>query len=344
MRAIVIEAHGEADVLRVRDLAEPVPAEGEVLVRNRAVGVNFVDLQHRAGSPYPVELPLVPGTEAAGEVVAVGAGVDPALVGAQVAHFGHLAGAYAEFTAVPERFAVPLPAGVDAETAAAVAMAGTTAHVLTRVAEQVRAGDAVLVHAAAGSTGGAVVQLAVAAGARVIAVASAPGRADAARALGAHEAIVLDDRMPERVRELTGGRGADLVYDANGGPTFDASLASVARGGTLVLYGQSGGPVAPFDPARLSGITGGDGAGSLTLHWVAAAHYLDAAAERRAALDTVLADVGAGRLHPRVSHRFPLEQAAEAHRVLERREADAKVLLVVDSALRTRRRESTIAL
>ncbi len=329
MRAIVIEAHGAADALRVRELPDPVPAPGEVLVRNRAIGVNFVDLQHRAGAPYPVDLPLVPGTEAAGEVVAVGEGVDAAMVGASVAHFGHLAGVYAELTAVPERFVVPLPPGVDPETAAAVALAGTTAHVLTRVAERVAPGDAVLVHAAAGSTGGAIVQLAVAAGARVIAVASRPGRADAARALGAHAAIVLDDRLPERVRELTAGRGADLVYDANGGPTFDASLASVVRGGTLVLYGQTGGPVAPFDPARLSGITGGDAAGSLALHWVAASHYLDTGAERRAALEAVLADVAAGRLGPRVSHRFALEQAPDAHRVLERREADAKVLLVV---------------
>lgn len=329
MRAIVIEAHGDADALLLRDVPEPEPAAGEVLVRNRAVGVNFVDLQHRAGAPYPVDLPLVPGTEAAGEVVAVGEGVDAALVGARVAHFGHLAGVYAELTAVPERFVARLPEAVDAETAAAVAMAGTTAHVLTRVAEHVDPDDTVLVHAAAGSTGGAIVQLAAAAGARVIAVASTAGRADAARALGARDALVLDDRLPDRVRELTAGRGADLVYDANGGPTFDASLASVARGGTLVLYGQSGGPVASFDPARLSGITGGDAAGSLALHWVAASHYLDTVTERRAAFEAVVADVAAGRLLPRVSHRFPLEDAAEAHRVLERREADAKVLLVL---------------
>ncbi|HEX6953925.1 MAG TPA: zinc-binding dehydrogenase [Agromyces sp.] len=328
MRAIVIEAHGGPEALRLREVPEPVPAPGEVLVRNRAVGVNFVDLQHRAGAPYPVDLPLVPGTEAAGEVVAVGEGVDPSLVGAEVAHFGHLAGVYAESTAVPEHFVARLPGGVGAETAAALALAGTTAHVLTRVAERVGADDTVLVHAAAGSTGGAIVQLAAAAGAHVIAVASTPGRADAARALGARDALVFDERLPDLVRELTAGRGADLVYDANGGPTFDASLASVARGGTLVLYGQSGGPVAPFDPARLSGITGGDAAGSLAVHWVAASHYLDTAAERRAALDAVLADVAAGRLGPRVSHRFALDAAAEAHRVLERREADAKVLLL----------------
>lgn len=328
MRAIVIEAHGGPEELRVRERPAPEPAAGELLVRNAAIGVNFVDLQHREGAPYPVGLPLVPGTEAAGEVVAVGTGVDPSLVGATVAHFGHLAGAYAEFTAVPERFVARVPEGIDAETAAAVAMAGTTAHVLTRVAERVGPDDTVLVHAAAGSTGGAIVQLAAAAGAHVIAVASSLERADAARALGARGAVVLDDRLPERVRELTGGRGADLVYDANGGPTFDASLASVARGGTLVLYGQSGGPVAPFDPARLSGITGGDAAGSLAVHWVAASHYLATAEERRAAFEAVLADVAVGRLSPRVSHRFGLEDAAEAHRVLERREADAKVLLV----------------
>ncbi|MBM7503250.1 zinc-binding dehydrogenase [Agromyces aurantiacus] len=328
MRAIVIEAHGGPEVLRLRNRPDPVPAPGEVLVRNRAIGVNFVDLQHREGAPYPVGLPLVPGTEAAGEVVAVGAGVDPSLVGGSVVHFGHLAGAYAELTAVPERFVARLPDEMDAATAAAVAMAGTTAHVLTRVAERVGPEHTVLVHAAAGSTGGAIVALAAAAGARVIGVVSSPGRAEAARQVGARDVLVLDESLPERVRALTGGRGADLVYDANGGPTFDASLAAVARGGVLVLYGQSGGPVAPFDPARLSGITGGGVAGSLALHWVAASHYLDTAAERRAAFDAVSADVAAGRLRPRVSHRFALEDAAGAHRVLARREADAKVLLV----------------
>ncbi|HXV92726.1 MAG TPA: zinc-binding dehydrogenase [Pseudonocardia sp.] len=328
MRAVVVERHGEADALRVRELPVPHPAPGEVLVRNDAIGVNFVDLQHRRGAPYPVTLPLVPGTEAAGEVVAVGDGVDPALVGATVAHFGHLAGVYAQWTAVAEKFVVVLPEGTNPESAAAVALSGTTAHVLTRVVTRVGTGDVVLVHAASGSTGGAVVQLAAAAGAEVVAVASTRERAEAALDLGAKFALQQSASTPDQLRDLTSGRGADWVFDAGGGPTFDASLACLATGGTLVLYGQSGGPVPPFDPARLSGLTADGGAGSLGVRWVASSHYLDTAADRAAALHAVLADVAAGRLHPRVSHRLPLDAAAQAHRILENRRANAKVLLI----------------
>lgn len=328
MRAVVVATHGDAEVMQESELPDPVPGPGELLVRNRAIGVNFVDAQHRRGAPYPVELPLVPGTEAAGVVVAAGDGVDPEYVGRKVVHFGHLRGVYAELTAVPARFVVTLPDDADLEVAAAVAMSGTTAHVLTRVAVPVSDRDVVLVHSASGSAGAAVVQLAAAAGARVIAAASTQERADLALDLGARHAVTADDRLARRVKELTDGRGADVVYDANGGPTFVASLDSLATGGTLVLYGQSGGPVAPFDPGRLSGLTAGGSAGSLGLRWVAASHYLDAPEARAAALGAVLADVDAGRLQPRIGHRLPLAAAADAHRLLEQRRANGKILLL----------------
>src|SRR6266568_3875188 len=191
MLAVEISRHGGPDVLVPVDRADPVPGRGEVLVRNRWVGVNYVDLQHREGRPYPVTLPLVPGTEAAGAIVAAGPGVDAGLVGTPVVHFGHLAGVYAELTAVPLDYVVPLPPDTPLDVAAAVALSGTTAHVLTSAAHRVGPGDVVVVHAAAGATGGAVVQRAASAGADVIAIASTAEKAAAATTLGAGHAIAL---------------------------------------------------------------------------------------------------------------------------------------------------------
>jgi len=328
--AVEISRHGGPDELVVVERPDPVPAAGQVLVRNRWIGVNFVDLQHREGRPYPVPLPLIPGTEAAGTVVAAGPGADPALVDAPVAHFGHLTGVYAELTAVPLEFVVPLPGDAALDVAAATAISGTTGHLLTRHAYPVAAGQVVVVHAAAGAAGGAVVQLAAAAGAEVIAITSTPGKAAAATALGARHAIAMQDAADPvaAVLSLTGGRGADVVYDATGRDTFEASLDMLATRGMLVLYGQSSGPVAPFDPGRLSGITGtGRGAGSLTLRWVAASHYLTGPEDRARALRVVLDEVAAGRFSPRIAGRFPLHQASQAHALLASRTVSGKLLL-----------------
>jgi NADPH2:quinone reductase len=334
VRAVQVSRHGGPEELILGEHPDPVPGPGEVLVRNSWIGVNYVDLQHRAGRPYPVELPLIPGTEAAGFVTEVGDGVDPGLAGAAVVHFGHLRGVYAELTAVPAEFVVPLPAGVALDDAAAVAMNGTTAYVLTAMACQIGPGDVVVVHAAAGATGGAVVQLAAAAGAEVIALASTAAKAGAAVALGARHGLALEQvgDPVAAVLSVTGGRGADVVYDANGRDTFGMSLDMLATFGTLVLYGQSSGPVEPFGPGRLSGITGeGRGAGSLTLRWVAASHYLAGQPDRAAAVSAVLGQVGAGRLSPRIAERYPLGRAAEAHSRLASRSVAGKILLQVGS-------------
>jgi len=328
--AVEISRHGGPEELVPVERADPLPASGEVLVRNHWIGVNYVDLQHREGHPYPVTLPLIPGTEAAGTVVAAGPGADTGLVGAPVVHFGHLAGVYAELTAVPLEFVVPLPPDTPPDIAAAVAMSGTTAYVLTSAAQRVGPGDVVAVHAAAGATGGAVVQRAAAAGAEVIAVASTAGKAAVATALGARHAIALRDTSDPvaAVMAASGGRGADVVYDATGRDTFEMSLAMLATRGTLVLYGQSSGPVRPFDPGRLSGITGpGGGAGSLTLRWVAASHYLSNPQARARALGAVLQEVSRGLFSPRIADRFPLRQAAQAHIRLASRTVEGKLLL-----------------
>jgi NADPH:quinone reductase len=330
VRAVQISRHGGPEELVVVECPDPVAEAGQVVVRNEWIGVNYVDLQHRAGQPYPVGLPLIPGTEAAGTVVGVGSGVDPGLAGAAVVHFGHLCGVYAEMTAVPAGFVVPLGGEVGLDVAAAVAMNGTTAHVLTSRACPVGPGDVVVVQAAAGATGGAVVQLAAAAGAEVIAVTSSAGKARAATALGARHGVAVDE-VPDPVAAVlaaTDGRGADVVYDAGGRDTFEMSLDMLATRGTLVLYGQSSGPVAAFDPGRLSGITGaGRGAGSLTVRWVAAGHYLTSQEDRAAAVGAILAEVRAGRFSPRIAGRFPLDRAAEAHASLASRAVQGKLLL-----------------
>ncbi len=330
MFAVEVSRHGGPEELVPVERPDPVAAAGEVLVRNRWIGVNYVDLQHRAGRPYPVGLPLIPGTEAAGIVTGIGPGVDPGLADVPVVHFGHLCGVYAELTAVPTQFVVPLPAEIALDTAAAVAMNGTTAHVLTSMACRIGPGDVVVVHAAAGATGGAVVQLASAAGAEVIAVTSSADKARVAVALGARHGIAVQE-VPDpadAVLSVTGGRGADVVYDAGGRYSFEMSLNMLATLGTLVLYGQSSGPVEPFDPGRLSGITGeGRGAGSLTLRWVAASHYLAGQRERAAAVGAILDRFSAGQFSPRVTERFPLRLASEAHTRLASRATSGKILL-----------------
>jgi NADPH2:quinone reductase len=330
MLAIEVSAHGGPEALEPVERPDPRPGPGQVLVRNRWIGVNYVDLSHRRGTPYPVRLPLIPGTEATGHVAAVGSGVDTALIGRPVAHFGHIDGVYAQLTAVDRRFVVPLDDERDLEAVAAIAIAGTTAHVLARVAWPVSAGMTVAVHSAAGATGGAVVQMAATAGADVIAIASTPAKAKSALELGARHALAVAETpdLAAAVRELTGGRGVDVVYDAAGRDTFTSSLDMTATRGVLVCYGQSSGPPPLLDVSRLSGLTAsGSGSGSLTVSFVSASHYLDTAADRSSALRAVLSDMRTGRLTPRITRRFPLRQAADAHRLLESRAVVGKLLL-----------------
>ena len=330
MLAVEISRHGGPDELVVVERPDPVPAAGQVLVRNRWIGVNFVDLQHREGQPYPVPLPLIPGTEAAGTVVAAGPGADPALVDAPVAHFGHLTGVYAELTAVPLEFVVPLPGDAALDVAAATAISGTTGHVLTRHAYPVAAGQVVVVHAAAGAAGGAVVQLAAAAGAEVIAITSTPGKAAAATALGARHAIAVQDAADPvaAVLSLTGGRGAHVVYDATGRDTFEASMDMLATRGTLVLYGQIQRPGRPVRPGPAIGHhRHRSRRGLADPALVAASHYLTGPEDRARALRAVRDEVAAGRFSPRIAGRFPLRQVSQAHTRLASRTISGKLLL-----------------
>ena len=322
MRAIRFDRVGGPDVLTLLDVAVPEPGPGEIRVRHDAIGINFIDIYHRTGL-YPLPLPSGIGLEAAGTVDAIGLGVSRFAVGDPVAYCTGPIGAYAESHVVPEARAVKRPAGLDARTAAAAMLKGLTAEFLLRRCAPVTAGQAVLIHAAAGGVGSILVQWARALGATVIATAGAEEKRAAVRALGADH--VLDGAaadLADAVRAATGGRGVDIVYDGVGQATFDASLASLARRGRLVSFGNASGPVPPIDPLGLSR------AGSLhftrptLFDYVATTEELDAAA---AALFAVL-ESGAAAVD--IGAEWPLADAAKAQQALAARATSGSCLLI----------------
>jgi NADPH:quinone reductase len=329
MRAIRIDEHGAADVLRLVEMPIPQPSEGGVVVRNQAIGVNYVDVQHRQGGYYPVSLPLIPGIEASGIVESVGAGVRSVQPGDRVAYAGYMGGNYAEWTAVPQEQLVPLPDAIRFADAAATLLQGMTAHCMTQDVFMVRPGQRVLVHAAAGGVGALIVQFAKLAGAVVIGTVSSAEKATFARAMGVdHVVNYREQDFAAAVNALTNDEGVHVVYDAVGSTTFEGSLAVLRRCGHLVVYGQTSGSVPSFDINRLSGLTEPKTRGSLSLTWAALSHYN---AERETMLtraQTVFALIAQGKLRPHISHQLPLEQAAQAHRLMEAREAMGKIVLL----------------
>lgn len=334
MKAIEIRSHGGPEVLRLEDVPAPSPGPGQVLVRNRAIGVNFVDLQHRAGQNYPVTLPLIPGTEAAGVVEAVGAGVSSFRAGDRVGYAGYMGGNYAEATVVPQDKLLPLPDSVGFEAAAAVLLQGMTAHALVHDVSPVNPGDRVLIHAAAGGVGRYLVQMARSRGGLVAGVVSNPQKAEVVRALGAD--LVIDrsrDDVVEAVDRWTAGEGVRSVFDSVGRDTFEISLRSLGSRGRLVVFGLSSGPVPPFDINRLSGITGDGLRGSLYLTWATLNDWAADVTSLRHRAREVLNGLADGSLRLPDIHRLPLAQAAEAHRLLEDRSFAGKVLLIPEGPL-----------
>jgi NADPH2:quinone reductase len=321
MKAIRIHAQGGPEVLRHEEVPVPAPGPGEALVRIEAAGVNFIDIYHRSGL-YPVTFPYTLGQEAAGTVTALGPGATGVAVGDGVAYTG-VPGAYAEFAAVPAERLVPLPAGLAARLAAAVLLQGTTAEYLTSSTYPLGAGDACLVHAAAGGVGLLLCQMAKRRGARVIGTVSTEAKASLARAAGADDVILYTRQDFEaEVRRLTGGGGVQVVYDSVGKTTFDKSLNCLARRGMLVLYGQSSGPVPPFDPQVLNQ------KGSLFLTRPTLGHYVATREELLQRAGRVLRWVADGELTVRIAREYPLAEAAEAQRALAARETTGKLLLL----------------
>ncbi|MEO1521363.1 MAG: quinone oxidoreductase [Cyanobacteria bacterium J06633_2] len=329
MNAINVTAFGDAGSLQVSQVPIPTPKANEVLVRNHAIGVNFVDTQHRAGKPYPVDLPLILGIEAAGEVVALGEQVSHISLRQRVAIAGHMVGIYAEYCTCPEDILIPLPDSVGYEQAASCLLQGMTAHALSHQAYAIQKGDTVLVQAAAGGVGSLLTQMAKRRGATVIGTCSTSEKASAIRVVGGDRVILYTQAdVVKDVMQLTGGAGVHAVFDAVGRTTFDAGLEVLRPQGNMVIYGLTSGNVPPFDINRLSGIAGYSSQGCLSITWASLSIY-NARREtmlRRAA--TVLEWLSEGTLAVNIAGCFPLEQAGRAHHFLESRQVIGKVILV----------------
>ena len=321
MKAIRIHAFGGPEVYHYEDVPDPVAGADQALVAIEAVGVNFIEVYQRTGL-YPVPLPATPGSEAAGTVVAVGPGVTELRAGDRVAWQG-APGAYAERATVPVERLVRLPEGVSTRQGAAAMLQGMTAHYLACSTWPLKPGDACLVHAAAGGVGLLLCQIARRRGARVIGTVSTPEKAALAREAGADDVILYTEQDFEaEVRRITGGAGVQVVYDSVGRTTFEQSLRCLAPRGMVVLFGQSSGPVPPFDPQVLSR------SGSLYLTRPMLGNYVATRAELLRRADEVLGWVRDGTLRLRIGREFPLSQAAEAHRQLQGRATTGKLLLI----------------
>jgi NADPH2:quinone reductase len=325
MRAIQIRQTGGPDVLHEVDLPAPEPGAGQVRVRVEAIGVNFIDTYLRTGL-YPAPLPFVPGVEAAGTVDAVAPDVSQLAPGDRVAWTG-VPGTYAELAVAPADRLVRIPEALTTELAAATLLQGMTAHYLTHGVRETRPGDVALVHAAAGGTGGLLVQMLKRAGARVIATCGTPEKATLARESGADDVILYrDEDFRARTRELTDGRGVDVAYDSVGQATFEGSLGSLRPRGLLCLFGQASGPVPPFDLGRLNT------AGSLFVTRPSLAHYVADRESLETRAGAVFDALAKGDLVQRIGGRYRLEDAAQAHRDLEGRGTVGKLLIRTDAA------------
>ncbi len=325
MKAIVVNEPGGPEQLVYQEAAMPAPQAGETLVKLHAVGLNYIDVYHRTGL-YPLPRPFIPGAEAAGVVEAVGPNVGEAVTDVQVGDrvaYAMQPGAYAEYAAVPAWKLVNVPAEISFEQAAATMLQGMTAHYLVTSVHALKAGETALIHAAAGGVGLLLIQLAKRLGARVIGTVSTEAKAELARAAGADEIILYttQDFEAETLR-LTDGRGVAVVYDSVGKDTFLKSLNCLAPRGMMALFGQSSGPVPPFDPALLAQ------KGSLFLTRPSLAHYAATRAELLWRSGELFKWIAADELKLRIEKTFPLADAAEAHRQLEGRKTTGKVLLI----------------
>lgn len=322
MRAIRIDSIGGPEVLRSVETEIPAPGPGELLLRQTAVGLNFIDVYYRTGV-YKRDLPFIPGREGTGVVEAVGADVTAFAPGMRVGYAdAPRLGAYAEHNAVPARFCVQLPDELGDDVACAAMLQGMTAQYLVTDSFAVGPGDRVLIHAAAGGVGRLLVQMAKARGATVFATAGGPAKCALATSAGADCAIDYRavDFAPE-VKRLTGGAGVDCVYDSVGRDTWERSLSVLRIRGSLVLFGAASGPVPPIDPMRLSA------AGSIFFSRPTAGHFMRTHGELSERMTDVFDAIREGRLDVQIGKVYPLADAALAHRELEGRVTTGKSIL-----------------
>jgi NADPH:quinone reductase len=323
MQAIRIVKHGGAEVLEVVDVHSPEAGPGQLLVDVAAVGVNYRDVHEREGV-YGSELPRIIGAEAAGSVAEAGAGVSEFAVGDRVAGISW-PGSYAAQVAVDAERVVPVPEGVSDELAAAALLQGITAQYLSTSTHAVQPGENVVAHAAAGGVGLLLTQMVTMRGGVVIATTSSEEKAHLAREAGAAEVIPYE-QFTARVKELTGGLGADVVYDGVGAATFDESLESLRPRGLMVLYGTASGRVPAVDPMRL------ENGGSLYLTRPSIRHYTATRQELLERASAVFESIIEGRLQVRIGGRYRLDQARSAHEALEARCTTGKLVLIPESA------------
>ena len=320
--AIRIHAHGGPEVLQWEAVATSEPGPGEVLIRQTAIGLNFIDVYERTGL-YPGELPAGLGREGAGVVEAVGPRVKGVAVGDRVAYASQQPGAYAQERLIAADRVVKIPDGVSDRLAAAAMLKGLTAHFLLRRTHRVRKGDAVVVHAAAGGVGLIAVQWARALGAQVIGVVGSDAKAELAREHGCHYTLVLGrDDLAARVRELTGGLGAHVVYDSIGKDTFFASLDCLRPLGLMVSYGNASGPVPPVAPLELAR------RGSLFLTRPTLFHYIARRADLDRAARELFDAMGRGVVRIEIGQSYALQDVAQAHRDLEARRTVGSTVLI----------------
>lgn len=323
-RATVMRSTGGRDVLvEERDWPIRAPGPDEVLVRVEAAGVNFMDIYHRRGD-YPVTTPCVPGIEGAGTVEATGTNSTALVPGQRVAFLRTILepGAYAERVTVPTRQVVSLPNNVETSDAAAVLLQGISSHYLTHASYEVRDGDVVLVHAAAGGLGLLLVQMAKTAGATVIGTTSTQEKARRVEAVGAdHVTLYTSGDIVDSVMELTNGEGVHAVFDGVGKATFDASLAALRNRGTLVVFGTPSGDLEPLDTWRLWDR-------SLKLTRTQIKHHIETEQEYRMRAEAVFGAVSRRDLQVTIDRRFPLSDAGAAQSRLEERQNIGKVLIL----------------
>jgi NADPH2:quinone reductase len=323
VRAIVVREHGGPEVLKLEEVSLGKPGTGEALIRQQAIGLNFIDIYYRTGLyAAPNGLPMTPGGEGAGEVLALGEGVSHLKVGDRVAYTMPI-GAYAEERILPADRLVKVPETVELETAAAMMLKGMTAQYLLNRTYPVKEGDVILFHAAAGGVGQIAGQWAKALGATVIGTVGSADKAELARSCGYDYVInYREEDFVAKVKEITGGRGVDVAYDSVGKDTFPGSLECLRHRGMWVTFGQSSGPIGPVDLAMLGKM------GSLYATRPTLFNHIASREDLEKTAASLFDMVGSGKVKIPVNQRYPLAEAAEAHRDLEARKTTGTTLLI----------------
>ena len=320
-KAIRIHATGGPDVMTWESVPTPEPAPGEALVRHGAVGLNFIDVYFRTGL-YKTALPTTLGMEAAGTVLAIGAGVTEVAVGDRVAYAGGPLGAYATERCIAAERLVKLPDSIDFATGAAMMLQGMTAQYLLRRTHKVVAGETIVVHAAAGGVGLIMCQWAKHLGATVIGIVSTAEKAELARAHGAAHVLIGHANLPAEVKKITGGAMVPVVYDSVGKDSFTASIDSLAPLGLMVSFGNASGPIPPVDMSMMSA------KGSLFITRPTLASYTTKRADLLATTQDLFDVVSRGIVAIRVNQTYPLAEAAQAHVALESRKTTGSTVLL----------------